>query len=48
VRLDDLEAALGDAGRLETAQDGDREHAVLVLAPGVLLGAAIAALHAAA
>ena len=40
-------AALGRDGHLEPAPDGDREHAVLVLAPGVTLGTAIAALHAA-
>jgi ABC-2 type transport system ATP-binding protein len=44
-RSDELNAALGEAARLEP--DGDAEHAVLVLAPGAPLGAAIAALHAA-
>jgi ABC-2 type transport system ATP-binding protein len=44
-RRDQLNAALGGAARLEP--DGDSEHAVLVLAPGTPLGAAIAALHAA-
>jgi ABC-2 type transport system ATP-binding protein len=44
-RRDELNAALGDAAALEP--DGDPEHAVLILAPGTRLGAAIAALHAA-
>jgi ABC-2 type transport system ATP-binding protein len=44
-RADELNAALGDAARLEP--DGDAQHAVLVLAPGTPLGAAIAALQAA-
>jgi len=40
----ELEAALG-ASRLEPARDGDPDHAVLVLAPGMPLGRAIAALE---
>jgi ABC-type multidrug transport system ATPase subunit len=44
-RRGELNAALGGGARLEP--DGDSEHAVLVLAPGTSLGAAIAALHAA-
>jgi ABC-2 type transport system ATP-binding protein len=47
VQLDELEPALDGGGRLEPSQDGDPEHAVLVLAPGVPLGAAISSLHAA-
>jgi ABC-2 type transport system ATP-binding protein len=46
IRLDSLRLALGGRGHLEPANDGDPRHAVLVLAPGVPLGAAIAALHA--
>jgi ABC-2 type transport system ATP-binding protein len=45
ARLDDLEAALDGAGGLEPAPDGEERQAVLVLAPGVPLGAAIARLH---
>jgi ABC-2 type transport system ATP-binding protein len=44
-RRDELNAALAGAARLEP--DGDPEHAVLILAPGTPLGAAIAGLHAA-
>ena len=40
----ELEAALGGS-RLEPARDGDPDHAVLVLAPGMPLGRAIAALE---
>jgi ABC-2 type transport system ATP-binding protein len=45
ARRDELNAVLGSSARLEP--DSDSEHAVLVLAPGTQLGAAIAALHAA-
>jgi ABC-2 type transport system ATP-binding protein len=45
--LDVLGAALDGGGRLASAPDGDPEHAVLVLGPGLPLGAAIAALQAA-
>ena len=40
-----LDAALGDRGRLQPAEDGS--HALLALAPGVALGTAVAALVAA-
>jgi ABC-2 type transport system ATP-binding protein len=46
-RLDELGAALGGGGRLEPAQNGDVQDAVLVLAPDVPLGTAIATLVAA-
>ena len=47
--LAELDAALGALGQLEPAPGEDAGHAVLTLAPGVALGAAVAALvHAGA
>jgi ABC-2 type transport system ATP-binding protein len=46
-RREELAIALGGTGVLEPVQGGDADHAVLALAPGAELGAAIAALHAA-
>ena len=47
VGLDALDAALGSSGHLERAPHADGSHALLTVAPGSSLGAALAALVAA-